>query len=578
MQEQQCTHCGESFPRRRSRSRGYKVTRQHGCLCDGCYQELIRTTVYEYGCGKEFYGGYTGTEAAIGQMKLANRFRNALVEIDRFEQNEFRRLTADPETDAEIEKQNSILDSIRNGLKQKRKEQRTRRIKPDDETKSRLAQAKAALSELYARNRAQRVCLRVQNAAEILCLRSEVESRMKAAASDAASAGLPWTMLEPIKAEHRIAASRAKKAGVMLRFRRFDGSGRIIAPFTRGLALSAAYRSDEAGKFQISGSLMTSHPRERRTLCRIAIATVDRKPVWLSVPVVFDRPLPPEERRQNLLACGMDVGWRKRPDGSIRVAYWVDQNGDHGELLFPAGDMNQFRELDGIWSVMEREFYGAREKLTHDLESLTAIPDVLQERFRYISHWRSPSRLIRAMSLWSRNRFSGDEQAWNRVAYWYYGDQIKPSPSWNGHLHLSQWWHHLNDQILRKRRELYRVFAASLCQKYGRIFVEEFDLSEIVETPDAEFDTEYAKEAKYQRGKAAISTLRTAIEHACAREGVLYRTIAAQWSSHICVCGSRLDFDAAANLIVRCGTCGNLYDQDFLGARNILDGGLSRVE
>ena len=114
--------------------------------------------------------------------------------------------------------------------------------------------------------------------------------------------------------------------------------------------------------------------------------------------------------------------------------------------------------------------------------------------------------------------------------------------------------------ILLKRRELYRVFASNLTKKYGRIFLEEFDLRAVTEIPDAEHE----KEALYQRSKAAISNLRIAIERACAREGVLCRTIAAQWSSRVCVCGAKLEFDAVANLMVRCGKCNNclLYTSD----------------
>jgi transposase len=140
---------------------------------------------------------------------------------------------------------------------------------------------------------------------------------------------------------------------------------------------------------------------------------------------------------------------------------------------------------------------------------------------------------------------------------------------------LYLWWVNLNDQLQRKRREQYRVFAAGLGKKYGTIFLEKFDLRTVAEKPEPEKDVEHDKEARYQRTKAATSVLRSAVENVCLREGLKFDKIDSMRTTHECpVCGSFINFDAARNLMCRCGSCGGLFDQDYIGAKNVLDRGL----
>jgi hypothetical protein len=83
-----------------------------GVLCDACYGDKIRTTVYEYGCGDEFYGGYDGVEVAVNQLRAANRLWNALVEIDHQDRIAYRSLTTDPDIEKELAAKNVELDAI----------------------------------------------------------------------------------------------------------------------------------------------------------------------------------------------------------------------------------------------------------------------------------------------------------------------------------------------------------------------------------------------------------------------------------------------------------------------------------
>jgi hypothetical protein len=46
---------------------------------------------------------------------------------------------------------------------------------------------------------------------------------------------------------------------------------------------------------------------------------------------------------------------------------------------------------------------------------------------------------------------------------------------------LHFWWLNLSDQLYRRRRERYRVFAARLAKKYGTIFMEDLNLRSAAE-------------------------------------------------------------------------------------------------
>jgi hypothetical protein len=599
----QCDGCGKALERKRSIRKGYKIT-QFGCLCDDCCPRYVSTRVYEYGCGDEYYGGFDGTELAIEQMRLANQLWNVLVELDRYERTEYRRLTTDPDIQAQIDKKEVDKEDLYTAIRRQKQLERTKRVSIPSAITEQLKQVRTDLKVLYTQNAAESARLKIANAPAIETLKAELAAKI-CAATDPKTCGLIWTMIGPLKSSFKTASAKAKKDGTMLRFHRFDGSGRIVVPFSNGLLLSDAHRSDEVGKFQIGTGLMSAHPRERRTLCRIAVSSINRKPVWLTLPVVFHRPLPADadirsvsvlrselagkahwkmcitvrtsapKKVARTLACGIDIGWRKRSDGSIRVAYWVDENRECGELLFPGGDMAQFHKLDDLKSIMDMHFNKITEALIAGFKTIQAVPEVIHEAFQFMDKWKSPGRLVRAMNVWSQNRFPGDDGLWDQIHYWYYGPNQKPDADWNGHKHLFLWWVNLSDQLQRKRREQYRVFATGLTKKYGRVFIGDFDLRNVAETRSPELDTEYDQMARYQRTKAAPSVLRSAIENACIREGVRIQKVDALYSTHECpTCGAIIKFDAAKTLMCKCGGCGNVLDQDFIGAQNILNRGL----
>jgi hypothetical protein len=566
---------------------------------------MIRTTVYEYGCGDERYGGYDGVAITVEQIRLANRLWNALVEIDRYQRTEYRKLTADPTIQGLIEAREQEKETLYAAVKRQKQLERKKNVKIDPAITLQLRRVREDLKVLYARRKAECARLKIQNAQAIDTLNKEIEIKT-AAATDPKQCGLNWAMIEPLKVRFKTAKAQAKKKGTLLKFQRFDGSGRLTVPFTNGLSLADTQQAGEKGKFQIGTALMTAHPREKRTLCRIAVAAVNKKPIWLTLPVVFHRPLPLEadirsvavqrdmlagkprwkmcitvrlgaaRKSVNPSAVAIDIGWRKRTDGSLRVAYWCDTNCRQGELVLSADDMQQFHKLDDLRSIMDVRFNDVRQKLEKGLQGIaiaTTVPQPLADLFQFISKWKSPGRLIHAMRAWEQNRFPGDTQLWDATQLWYHGPKLKPDPDWNGHKHLHLWFVNLRDQLQRKRREQYRVFAARLTKAYGKVFVENFDLQTVTKKRPPDKDVVHDAEARYQRTKAAISVLRLAVENACARDGVDLEKVDPAYTSHHCpACGALIDFDAR-NVSCKCESCGGAFDQDYVGAKNILDRG-----
>lgn len=601
----QCAVCAKMMEVKRSPRKGYKQT-SRGCLCDECYPKYMTAKVLQYGCSAEFYGGFEGTESAIGMMKLANRLWNALVEIDRYEREQYRRLTSEPAISAQIEAAEKHRDALCSILRKQNEQQRKKGANVDPETATELKRVRAELKMLYALNKAAVAGLRIANFAALENLKADVAAKIKAV-TDEKKCGLPWTMRNPLLDRFKIAVLRSKKKGAQLRFHRFDGTGTITVPFTNGLSIAAAHEwKDDSGKFQIQSFLMSGHPREKRTLCRIGIGTDESKrPIWLTAPVVFHRPIPDDAEIRGVMvcreivggvprwklcitvrsavadasnqkaACGIDIGYRKRP-GGLRVAYWADTYGDHGEFLLPSKFETLNRKLDDLRSIMDSHFNDVRDKLTAYLTKFgVSLPMELQEAFSNTHRWKSPARLVHAMRIWKDHRITGDDEIWNACQYWYYGRKQKPDPVWNGHRHLWLWHSNLSDQLFRERREVYRVWSSAMSRKYGAIYIEEFDLRKITETAEADEDTEYASLVRYHRKIAALSVLRQSLTNACSANGVTLTKVDAKYTTHTCPnCQDVIQFDAAAQLVCVCQNCNMVWDQDHVGAKNVLERGL----
>ena len=461
-----------------------------------------------------------------------------------------------------------------------------------DGLRERAKQLRQALGVMRAEAKAESRAKAEQLKAEREQLERERTERVKAAM---AAANLYWCNSDDVRASYEVARKRAMREGTELHFHRFDGGGKLSVRYQQGLPVAAAFGTDTRLQIDpIDFSIWESADRAVRRRCwtkaRLRIGSNDqRQPVWLTLDCWLDgrpgRHLPmegtirtaavirrrvgtgfthrlvltveaPLERRDLAVerrgTVGLDVGWRLIADHGLRVAYWSDGK-TQGALTLPANMVGLFEKVHDLQSIRGLHFNAAVERLQGYLEEHPGAA-WLQEQCRYIAQWRSPGRLIVLLRDWQSDGTDGELlehlQAWRKKED-----------------HLYSWQANLLDQTAAHRRELYRIFAASL-GRYARVAIEEFDLRKVLQKPRPEDGAETPD--GHMRTIAAVSVLRSAIENYCRREGVEFVVVPSSGTTRRChVCQSEQQFDQRAELVHRCTTCGETWDQDYNAAENI---------
>jgi hypothetical protein len=272
----------------------------------------------------------------------------------------------------------------------------------------------------------------------------------------------------------------------------------------------------------------------------------------------MDDPTPPAEGP----AMAVDLGYRLKPEG-VRVAYWCDRDECHGEVVVAISDLHQLRRVRSLRSTCD----GMRDAFLRALVEWTAgrdLTDEWKQQTTTLAQWRSGDRVAQLIRWWSEHRLGGDEGIFASAAAWR-----------KQYLHLANWWRNLENQIRARLREQYRVFAANVARRYCTLYIEEFDLLGVSERPDPESGEVTTASSSY-RQMVSPSAFRQSLVSACSREGVSVVAIPAQYTTRMCyLCGHASEWDQAASIVHRCEQCGQMWDQDYNAARNLLALGLA---
>lgn len=340
----------------------------------------------------------------------------------------------------------------------------------------------------------------------------------------------------------------------------------------------------------------------RRMVLWLRIGSLkDRSPAWARWPMVLHRPLPPIARVKRVSvhrrmigprvewyatfalevpqptgtlggAVGVDVGWRQRPDGSLRVAVVCAEHGKPHEIVVPPEIMAGIRKADEIRSVRDRGIDAARAALVRWLGELK-ITDEWREATSDLARWRSPARLAGLALWWRSHPLPNDDVEFWALETWRYHD-------W----HLWRWETSQRTGALRRRRDWYRVVAAGLAMRYSNLVLEDdAGLASFAGRPDPEAPADN-ETARSNRVLAAVSELRQCLVSAFRRRGELVSLLPAANTTRTChVCGVVETWDAASNLRHQCAN-GHAWDQDVNAARNLIerwraagDGGAARI-
>lgn len=354
---------------------------------------------------------------------------------------------------------------------------------------------------------------------------------------------LYWVNHEEVK----LAWQQARRRPGKLRFHSFRCEpGKLSVRWQTGLATREAFGANSLLRLApVPPEAYTVSMRgERRRLARstvsIRVASQDRQPVWLILPCVLHRPLPDglirsasvlrervgRQYRWKLIlivetaltpaipagkadaSISIKLCWTQTFEG-LEVARWVDSEGQSGVILLPSDWLEQKRKVDDIKAIRRHHFNNILMALKGWLAG-REIPEWLQEETRGIGQWKSEGRLHRLLRVWSANRFAGDEEAYEvQLQEWHKRD-----------IHLGDYQMHLDDQLLRRRREIYRIAAARIAERYGRVSLDDMDLSQLARRAKVG-EKGYMPEAiRHNRYLAAPSQLRLAIRNACQRNGI----------------------------------------------------------
>lgn len=369
-------------------------------------------------------------------------------------------------------------------------------------------------------------------------------------------------------------------------FHRWQGTGQITVQVQNGMSVEEL----EAG----SRSIVCLIGKGKHRVLKMWVASVKRKPIYASFPIVYHRELPPSARIKQVRVISrkigtklkwsaqfvidvahrdiclpppekkqiaIDVGWRTFPDG-VRIAYWVDKAGGQGEVKLDLDMLSRFKKADELRSIRAKNFNTMLGILLEQRRESQNWPQWLTDATKYAHLWKSPNNLARLVVKWRNLRFENDLTLYERFEAWRKQDK-----------HLLEWEANQRKKTLNKRHELYRQFALKVAG-YKEVRVEQLDLRVFAEKPKAGDPPEryVTKKARTKRFIAGLSYLMNYMADAVVRAGGDWKEGNPAWTTQMChVCEKVDEFDAAIDIEHTCSYCGARWDQDYNAAMNILN-------
>lgn len=488
---------------------------------------------YEYGCAEP---NAVDLEIMVSQMRLRNQLWNRFVEIERdfrAKREEILRVPDQDELDAQMEKLAELRKLLRAAKKRPpAKHTKSHAVSEDvsklglqirelearllqrgrmagvimDGTLTAAQQTKNALAALRLQIREQRIVRATENRDRLKKL--EEDRKLQANAAQRES-GLYWGNYDDVRTGYETARIRAMKDGVELHFHSFNGSGKLSVRWQNGADVPSVFADDRLLHIAPVDPAAHSSPVRsvRRKLCRttVTIRTYDQQSNLVSVvlPMHLHRPLPEAGKirtaaivRRNLgnrcaytLVVGVDIGTPAAAEegaigGAVTVALrhlrpvadYRDDAGRLGVITLSEDRIAEFEKCNDLQSLIDQKHNAAKEVLETFLKvSPVRLPDWLKEVKGKLHLWRSPKHLWMLVRDWKR--FRGDEALYIALSAWA-----------TQHRHLWLWKRNLEDQVVRARREEYRIVAAKLAEQYDVLRIESTNLAAKVKRPGPEED------------------------------------------------------------------------------------------
>lgn len=291
-------------------------------------------------------------------------------------------------------------------------------------------------------------------------------------------------------------------------------------------------------------------------------------------------------------AVGVDIGWRKMPDGGIRVAYWHGTDGREGELVIPDEVTRRKSKSDSLQAIRDRErnevaalwrawIFGSSTSaaLGADLGTggISAEPSMgsnkepgigipldhpVRVAAQSMHQWLRIGHYVTLARLWSSNRIQGDEDIYARVHAWLAHDR-----------HLYAW------QVNNLRRMHLQVegriqdLAVQLARQYDLVAVEARGMVPELVMRDDSMDEDERRLRKLNASRVGVvapAFVRAQLERFAKKYGALYREVDPANTTRRCgSCGVIREVRDPAQRVLQCEACGAKEDQDRTASRTI---------
>lgn len=490
--------------------------------------------VYRYGLLPPTFGAAHVDE----QMRLAHRYQNLLVEIERGRRDAVADVLSSHADvlafgDA-VELNERLLMELLGRAKAYRAREHERKL-PDDLSEA-LKSARGVLREARVQYRDARRALREDTV--VATALAEIEGRANTLRKAArATCGVFWGTYLTVEA----AADATRRHPTPPRFHRWTGDGSVSVQIQGGLrvedALGGCDRRFAIDTKPIPVSGRGGKPRPR---VRLRVGSQRRDPVWAEWPMIYHRPLPPDARimwakvvRERVCGkdrwslhltledvarrekCGegavaVDLRWSVTARG-LRSCQWLGSDGMGDEVMLAPGVLGQLAKAEDLRSIRDKAMNEARAKLVR-----ADFSPEWRERARFVSQWRSPARFAGLALWWREHRQTGDDDAYRALEEWRKQDK-----------HLWLWETGARRRGIARRRDQYRVLAARLARSYGVLVIERLNLAALARIPEVGSERDDVPRGRSQRVQAAPSELRSALVHAFASRGGRIMTVPA---------------------------------------------------
>lgn len=531
------------------------------------------------------------------QLRLARRYRNALVEQDRKRRDRAREIVgvSEPrllELEQRIDGLTAKIDEMRDAHRAANAKRRKRQADKDaqqtirwlrKERKELRAELRPLKRDVYRRPE-------VRGPLEALDAEDLVERKRLRAES-----GLHWGTY--LTVEQGLSKMRSKGPP---RFVGRHWPGKVAVQVQHGATWQELLdghgqaRIEPWGPRRPAGAPAPS-PDGRRSrrpwyLLRIRVGGTPREGIFAAIPFVCHREPPPEARvkwihvRRILRgcreewsvqlvlaaeswdhgdtvtargACGIDLGWRSMGSRGLRVAYLVGDDGYEEELMLPRRWVKALRHAESLQSIRDREFNAARFLLREWRSD--DHPAWFLEATATLRQWRSPARLAGLVLRWRGERFDGDEDVYRALEDWRAQDR-----------HLYDWQQAERAKVQRRRDDVYRRFAAQVRWRYEHVVIEGGDLwKQLGRKPSPESaDCPRWQETRWEARASSPGRLREILESGHPN---VTRAPASMTTRrcHVCGANAKEGWDARTELMYEC-SAGHREDQDRQAAINLL--------